>query len=175
MGCRQSIILLSGFHHFCLNSVMWQLHPVAHATRLDVPLNLPLKLWTTLIFPLGKERLNQKAHSFIFPDKLKPTNSSFTKSKARKRHPLSPSECYKSRASLSHDGPEPPVAKWKSNWDVNKGAGFRVVSAKLIFFVCSSNILSLAGYYVLHSFASVTISDCRTWRQSSVLEMVSSY
>lgn len=112
---------------------MWQLHPVAHATRLDVPLNLPLKLWTPLIFPLGKERLNQKAHSFIFPDKLKPTNPSFTKSKAPKCHPLSPSECYKSRPSLSHGGPKPPVVKWKSNWDVNKGAGFRVVSAKLIF------------------------------------------
>ncbi len=110
---------------------MWQIHPVAHATRLDVSLNLPLKLRTPLIFTLGKERLNQKAHSLIFTDKLNPTNSSFTKSKARKHHPLSPSECYKSRPSLSH--PRAPVAKWKSNWDVNKGAGFLIVSAKLIF------------------------------------------
>lgn len=110
---------------------MWQIHPVAHATRLDVPLNLPLNLWTSLIFTLGKERLNQKAHSLIFTDKLNPTNSSFIKSKARKHHPLSPSECYKSRPSLSH--PRAPVAKLKSNWDVNKGAGFLIVSAKLIF------------------------------------------
>lgn len=98
---------------------MWQLHPVAHATRLDVP----LKLWIppAPIFPLGKERLNQKAHSFIFPDKLKPTNSSFTKSAT-------------SLGPLCHTAaPEPPVVNWKSNWDVNKGAGFRVVSAKLIF------------------------------------------